>query len=270
MPMNEYGEHAEIIFNALGVCNRLNPAQLYEVEINFFAENIQRKIKELKSPKDKLRLALEFIGDINPTQLNAVKEYLTTLHKEDVIKFIKEIEDDGFYLHLPPFWDNLNFDDLSALYDKYNWVKPYKCTINGKEIKRPLIIGSEYIMKLKHEPSGKFSARSSAYINTKGSPSKSLSYKRNNDLYSSTPIRLGEMEVQNLLLTQGDEVVKLISLYSSSEANRQYMIEQLLTEDVLNMEEIELAQPNDNHNRRILDVYLKSLGVKLENIEDGE
>lgn len=26
MPKNQYGEHAEIIFNALGVCNRLNPA----------------------------------------------------------------------------------------------------------------------------------------------------------------------------------------------------------------------------------------------------
>lgn len=26
MPVNEFGEHAEIIFNALGVCNRLNPA----------------------------------------------------------------------------------------------------------------------------------------------------------------------------------------------------------------------------------------------------
>ena len=46
-----------------------------------------------------------------------------------------------------------------------------------------------YELFVKHEPSGKFSARSSAYINMRGVPSKSLSYKNNQDLYSNTPIR---------------------------------------------------------------------------------
>ena len=72
------------------------------------------------------------------------------------------------------------------------------------------------------------------------------------------------MEFDNLLLTQNNEVVKLASMYSASEENRQYMIEQLLTDDILNMEEIDLANENDNHNRTILDVYLKSLGIRLE------
>lgn len=72
------------------------------------------------------------------------------------------------------------------------------------------------------------------------------------------------MEFDNLLLTQNNEVVKLASMYSASEENRQYMIEQLLTDDILNMEEIDLANENDNHNRAILDVYLKSLGIRLE------
>lgn len=76
------------------------------------------------------------------------------------------------------------------------------------------------------------------------------------------------MEIDNLLLTQGNEIVKLSSLYSSSEENRQYMIEQLLVDDVLNLEEIELKNPDGNHNRRILDVYLKSLGIELVNGED--
>ena len=72
------------------------------------------------------------------------------------------------------------------------------------------------------------------------------------------------MEFDNLLLTQNNEVVKLASMYSASEENRQYMIEQLLTDDILNMEETDLANENDNHNRTILDVYLKSLGIRLE------
>ena len=259
MPMNEYGEHAEIIFNALGVCNRLNPAQLYELEINFLAENVQRKLKTLRTQKEKLALILEFIRDIHEEEYIALFKYLKTLSKEDKVKFIKETEEEGFYLHQPPFWNNIGFDRLAEIYDKYDWIKPYKCTIDGEEIRTPLIMGREYILKLKHEPLGKFSSRSSAYINMRGVPSKSLSFKSNQSLYSNTPIRMGEMEIDNLLLTQTDDVVKLLSLYSSSELNRQYMIEQLLLGDCLNAETIELAEKHDNHNRRILDVYLKSL-----------
>ena len=65
-------------------------------------------------------------------------------------------------------------------------------------------------------------------------------------------------------MTQTDDVVKLISTYSSSEVNRKSMIEQLLLEDVLDLDEIELADENDNHNRKILDALLKSLGCILE------
>ena len=37
MPVNEYGERAEVLLNPLGVINRLNPAQLQEVYINFMS-----------------------------------------------------------------------------------------------------------------------------------------------------------------------------------------------------------------------------------------
>ena len=65
-------------------------------------------------------------------------------------------------------------------------------------------------------------------------------------------------------MTQTDDVVKRISTYSSSEVNRKSMIEQLLLEDVLDLDEIELADESDNHNRKILDALLKSLGSILE------
>ena len=73
MPKNQYGEHAEIIFNALGVCNRLNPAQLYEVELNFFADNVQRLVKKEPTYKGKLRFILDFIKDINKDQYEQMR-----------------------------------------------------------------------------------------------------------------------------------------------------------------------------------------------------
>ncbi len=269
MPMNEYGEHAEIIFNSLGVCNRLNPAQLYELELNFVAHNVMRKIKELRTYKQKLVAILDLVQTMNAEQAEALQAHLATMDTAGIKAFVNETEQEGIYIHQPPFWDNIGFDRLKEIYEKYDYVKPYTCTYKGKPVIKPLIFGHSYVLKLKHEPKGKFSARSSAYINMKGSPSKSTAFKKNQDMYSTTPIRLGEMEIENLLLTQSDEVVKLTSTYSSSEVNRQHTIEQLLTaDDIFKLEEIELKDPKDNHNRRILDVYLKSLGVEISDGED--
>jgi DNA-directed RNA polymerase beta subunit len=270
MPVTEYGDRVDIVLNALGVVNRLNPAQLYELELNFISDNIVRKMKETKSLTDKAKMLFDYIMLVNENQAREMMKYFKGLDKQGKINFIKETEEKGIYLHQPPFWGNVTFDKLSQIYDYYPWIEPYKVYINGKEMRNRLVIGDEYILKMKHEPKGKFSTRSTSYVNMKGIPSKSLNYKKNQILYSTTPIRLGEMEIDNLLLTQDpDEVVRMASMYSSSEANRHELIEQLLTEDILNLEEVELDDPTDNHNREILDVYLKSLGLKLTKVEEA-
>ena len=122
--------------------------QLYELELNFIAKNIQRKLKTLKTQKEKLSMILDFIGSVNEVEYNQLYDYLKTLSTDQVRAFIKETEDNGFYIHQAPFWGNVGFDELSALYDKYDWIKPYTCTINGKPIQHKLIMGEEYVLKL--------------------------------------------------------------------------------------------------------------------------
>lgn len=260
--------YADVVFNALGVVNRLNPAQLYELELNFIAENIQHKIMSLSKISEKRTLFFQFMGSVNESQAEQLEEYYKNLDKNGKIKFFRDVEVKGIFIHQPPFWGNVGFDHLERIYDTFPWIQPYECYIGDKKIKRRLIIGDTYIMKLKHEPEGKFSARSTSYINMKGIPSKSMNYKKSQNLYSTTPIRLGEMEIDNLLLTQNpDEVVRMNSMYSGSEENRHELIEQLLTEDILDLDEVVLENPTDNHNREILDVYLKSLGLELGSVE---
>ena len=53
MPMLENGKHVEVIFNALGVINRLNSAQLFEVSIKFISNRIVERLKELKTREEK-------------------------------------------------------------------------------------------------------------------------------------------------------------------------------------------------------------------------
>jgi hypothetical protein len=90
-------------------------------------------------------------------------------------------------------------------------------------------MGDMYILKLKHEAYGKFSVRSTAHLNMKGTPSKSIKYKEFKSLYSNTPIRIGEMETTGLLIHNKPELVKyIIDSYSGSEQARLDLVEEWL------------------------------------------
>ena len=263
MPISEDGTRAEIILNALGVCNRLNSAQLYEHEINFISDNIVKDMKKMKF-NDAVKFFFEYIKEVNPVQYESLKNYFNNLEKDDKKNFIKEILKNGIYIHQPPFWDNLNFEGMKKLYKKYGY-KPYKVFIEGKKVENGLIIADEYMIKLKHEPSSKMSVRSTSFINMKNSPSKSLSYKKHEEPYSKTPIRLGEMEFVNLLLTKDSSIqAKFNSFYSNNEINRKYFNKVLLeSPNILSLKNVE-SPNNDNGSRKLLDVLFKSISVKLE------
>ena len=73
------------------------------------------------------------------------------------------------------------------------------------------------------------------------------------------------MEISNLTMSlRNDAVKRMISMYASSETNRHRTVERLLTEEnPMTIQKIETVE--ENHNREILDAYLKCLGVCLEN-----
>src|SRR5699024_8405242 len=52
---------ADILLNSSGSIRRLNTDQLYEVEINFIAEQLQRKIKKMTDIEDKMQVILRFL-----------------------------------------------------------------------------------------------------------------------------------------------------------------------------------------------------------------
>ena len=264
MPVAENGKRAEVILNALGVVNRLNSGQLFEMEINFISDNIVEKSKEFKTNEEKYEYILDYINTVNPEQAKTLREY--NEKNKSIEEFLDEVYNGkGIYIHQPPFWNNVNIDELTKIYEKYDWIKPYKVTINGKEIENRLIIAEEYFLKLKHQPSTKFSVRSTSYLNSKDIPSKNTNYSKKQALYSTTPIRLGEMEQSNLLMTQApDQLKRLTSMYASSKENREHTVKSLLTtENVFDIEEIETIDV-ENNNRKILNIFLKNMGLELE------
>ena len=122
---------------------------------------------------------------------------------------------------------------------------------------------------MKHESENKTSIRSSAYISIKGAPSKSTLYRKHQQLYPTTPIRLGEMELMNLEMCKNpEEIVRFLSMYSMSEENRKELVRHLLKCNPLDVGSVPVRKPKDNFNAAILSVYLKTLGVALKDTNE--
>lgn len=88
---------------------------------------------------------LDYIKTVNEEQYQDLKKQISLSGPK---QFLDSVMKDGIYIHQPPFWNNVNIDELKAIYNKYDWIKPYNCTIKGKPMIKPLIIAQEYFMKL--------------------------------------------------------------------------------------------------------------------------
>lgn len=273
MPINEYGERVDICLNPLGIINRLNLSQIQEQYLNFMSDNLIRKLKELNAKNNITGMEDEFFSYmklINRQEYDFLDLEYMSMNRSQKVAFFDDILTNGLYIHQPPFFGNTPMEVFVKLFKE----KPYlsqmyhlKVLDNGimKSIEKPMITGDLYFLRLKHESSNKLSARSTGLTNTKNLPSKSTLKKEKKVLYSHTPIRLGEMEVTNLMITRHPEMVEaLLKSYSTSEEDRNHLVYNLQTlKDPINMK----IQLEDDYsiNRKILEKYLNVLELGLEN-----
>ncbi|MFA7142942.1 MAG: hypothetical protein WC175_03055 [Candidatus Dojkabacteria bacterium] len=146
MPVNQYGERADIILNILGVINRTNIGQLIELEINFISREIERYIEKHIDNREKIEKVLfAYLKIANSEQYKFIKEKYDNMQEPYKVDFWKEIVEDGIYIHHPPFYNNINIDKLSKIYKIFDKIiKPYKF----KGIKQRIIMGKMYYMRL--------------------------------------------------------------------------------------------------------------------------
>lgn len=259
------GLQADIALNPLGVYNRLNPSQLIEMELNWIGMFVRGYINDSSSLEEKKDILLDFLEDVNEEETQIMKEYIDNLNKEEQEIFFNDLVENGIPICQKPFFGNSNMEDLERMYDKYPEIQPFKC----KGISTPLIIGDTYMMRLRHEPSSKFSARSTSFLNLRGLPTKSKSYKEYKDLYSKTPIRIGNMEITNMsLINDMDSIINLLDSYANNELNRKELITQLLTGNPFDID-IELSKEESNSSK-ILRSLLLCLGLEIEDVDDLE
>lgn len=130
MPHLENGEIVHIIFNTLGVYNRLNIFQLYEQSINFITERIvERFINEDMKVSDMEKIFFKVIGIFNPEEEERVKatykEKCTTASKKK--EYFDIVKKNGIYIHVKPYWHPINiYEAVCKCYEEFPWIKPYK------------------------------------------------------------------------------------------------------------------------------------------------
>jgi hypothetical protein len=263
-------KRTELVLNSLGVVNRLNSWQLYQVSINFICNKVAEKIETLKTNKEKEKLLFDIVKRFNTTQQKELKKYYDGLSKSKKEIFFKDIIDNGIYIHIPPLWEKereVLFDRINQIYKDYAWIKPYEVFVNkfGRKIKmlNDLVVAEKYLIKMKQTSKKGFSARSTGSISKQGLPSKSSKAKNNLEIYSKTPIRLGiDENINTCIGSPSDLIAKLHLFYRSSVVGRKELSKEL-AETIKSIGKFKYTPEFKNRNVEILQAYLKCLGYAL-------
>ena len=201
MPHFGNGEVVHIIFDSLGVPNRLNIFQLYEQSVTAQMRQIRDHLRTLTDLKEKERILFTFLKCYNEEQAQRVYEDYIAENptKEDRENYFKRyIETYGIFVHIESFWHKkLMWDSVNEVYDTFDFLKPYDIYFWQKDtqrwarqIKREYV-GYMHVMKLKQSSKKGLSVRSTGPINNYGLPDKSDDAKKFIIRHSNTPVRSG-------------------------------------------------------------------------------
>lgn len=273
MPKTLNGETVDVILNMCGVYGRENAGQLFEITVSYVCKKIIEFINlHVLNVEECVDLYLKLLKIVAPSMVDYTEEFLTHLSDDDAISYIGSIcsSEKSIYLVIEPMTENMTIDKVQELYKEFAWAKPEPMLMplidSAGEIKyvpsrRPMIYGYQYIYRLKQYAEEKFSVTSLSATNIRNENSKSKSSNNYKALYSRTPIRFGDMETGNLIHLGAELVVQMLMLYSTSPHARR-LTEEMLTGDAFNID-VKLDMESKNRNVEILNVYLKTMGLKL-------
>ena len=119
---------------------------MYELELNYIANKIVKKVKKIADIQAKFDYIVNFIRDISEEQANELINYWKKINRSEKISFIEDIEKKNqLYIYQPPFYNNATLSQMDNLYKKYN-IKPGYARFKLR-FKRTKLIEDKYISK---------------------------------------------------------------------------------------------------------------------------
>lgn len=236
MPVDDYGNRADIIMEPNSPVKRTNYGGLMEPMENFILGRVFTFVKEAYLAGDidtAFELIVDITNDFHPSYSELIVEMFSGNLKREFVEDIIE------YGHIPlnvlPGMLNTTAD-VKRIKDKwkieetpvtFNWTnsRGEKRSVRSK---KPCMIGSKYIIRLCKEAIGMSAGISS--VSHYGTPTRSHQSKKYGSMVRLTPVRFGEDETNiQTMAVSVDEVLRLQRLTSKSLGGALVMIEELLT-----------------------------------------
>lgn len=260
----------ELISNPLAIINRTIPMALYEPCITFILDQARNHMRTLTNINDQRDFMFNIMKMLNPLQAKELKAIYKDLSDREKSKFIESAIEDGIFIRWEAFSDEINLrDNIIKIYEQYgDVIKPYNIFMPKPKWGRDIYIGQDcigfqYMLLLKQSGERGFSVRSAGAISDESLPEKSHENKIGKLWHSETPIRFGEYETPNfMIITNPEDFALVTALYRSSIDGRKFMYEAILSEDG----DYEIPEKFTSRSAEIFQVYLKSLGVRMETI----
>jgi len=267
-------EPVDIIFNSCTCVGRLNPGQMFESSITFIGNRIIDYILlNVLTPDESMEQVREYMQLVGCKMDEFMEEYLDPTNTEELkAEYLTSIVDDrGIMLSLEPISESMTIDKLGAIYDEFSWIRPYEMIMpikdsNGNirytKSRRPMIVGTRYIYRLKQYGEDKFSATSSSATNIRNLNTRSKANKQYKSPHTRTPIRFGDMEAGNLN-HMGNEIVSALMMMYSSSPHARRSVQSLYTGNPFDIN-VKLDNKAKNRNVEIINARLKTCGYRLE------
>ena len=277
-------ERVDLVTNPLAIINRTIPMVMTEGSTTFQLDRARKYAATLETQEEQKEFLFDVLSILNPKQGKEVEELYDSLSDRDKKKFIEDcisinrdgtlMTNNGMYLRWEAFNTDFSLrDQIIKVYEKYGDImKPYHIFVPKPKWGRDIYIGQDYvgyqyIMMLKQSGEKGFSVRSAGAISDESLPEKSHDNKIGKLWHSEKPIRFGEYETPNfLIITNPEDFALVTALYRSSIDGRRFMYEAILSEDG----DYTIPDKFTSRSAEILQVYLKSLGVRMETILDED
>lgn len=273
MPMFGDNEYVDVILNSSTMYNRENPGQIFELSLTHIGNEILKYISEGNATKDEaIELILRYISLISIEQATALNNYLSSLSDEDRYMYLENVINDGaIHLSIKPASESMDIDRLARIYDEFPFIEQNEIRVpikgsNGQiryvPARRRIVVGKQYMFRLKQFAEEKFSSTNLSATNIRNENAKSKANREYKELYSNTPIRFGNMESNDLNHIGSEHVVANMMVHSLSPHGRR-LTEQMYTQEPFHVD-IRLDNDSKNRGAEIVSTYLKTIGKRIK------
>lgn len=271
--VHDTNDRVDLIWNIATCVNRLNPGQLFEMSLNFIAENIVKSVLMAPLPyEDCIDEVFKFYNHLSKNYAAEFRDWVESFATDDeaemAISSLVTPDGDGMYICLEPISETITFETLMKLYGEYPWITPVfldvpiigsRGQLRYVQSQKPSIVAKEYIYRMKQNAEEKHSATSLSATNIRNMNSKSKASKMYIRVHSNTPIRFGEME-GNIFQSMGAEINCInMMIYSNSPIGRRDA-KQMLTSYTF---DVKLSENAKSRSAEILNSILKTMGARF-------